>query len=449
MTRNNLRRRQFLRGAGATLALPTLVSLLPKHARAQVMPKRYLQIYHPNGTTQRLGVATPPPELISRLSEFRSKMSVVYNMDNNQIRWGMHPYSNHHHMNCRIVLYSGDIFAGTGGETITIDQVIANQIGNETPHRSIAINLFPKFESHEGVPPSHFTSLGWRGPSQPVVPYAEPRRLFNTLFPDGGAPPTGGPSLARRRRGLVLDALVEEIGTARRRVSADDRLRLDEYLTGIEELDRRTALLEEEPRLPACDASEPVGMDATERNYPEYLAVMQELSIRAFQCDATRVINFCHASVAGGGRGFNHSFLNGFEGSSDSWHALSHWATPYGNLSQDSELNLRDFTRINQWHYDRVADFLRRLEETPSAEGGNLLDDTLVAWGSSMSQGTDHSSQNLYQVLIGGGDRFRHGSDIDVSGGHTANMHTTMMRAFGAGGSFGQANGDIDSELLA
>ena len=107
------RRRQFLKGTGATLLLPSLVSLMPRSARAQSGPQRYLQIFHPNGTSQRLGERTPPEELIGRLSAFRDRMTVAYNMDNNQIRWQMSPYSGNHHMNCRLVHYAGDIFRGS------------------------------------------------------------------------------------------------------------------------------------------------------------------------------------------------------------------------------------------------------------------------------------------------------------------------------------------------
>ncbi|MEM6956084.1 MAG: DUF1552 domain-containing protein [Myxococcota bacterium] len=450
--KSRVRRRQFLRGAGATLALPTLVSLLPRAARAQTAPKRYLQIFHPNGTTQRVGDVTPPSELMRTLGAFRDRMTVVYNMDNNQIRWQMGPYSNHHHMNCRIVLYSGDIFRGVGGESITVDQHIANRIGNDSAHRSIAINLVPAVASQDGVPPIHFSAVGWRGPGQAVEPYSSPRRLFNTLF--GGtsttpAPEPGTPSVSHRRRTLVLDAMVDEIGDVRRRASTDDRLRLDEYLTGIEELDRRTRELEDvTPPMLSCDTSEPANLDAGASNYPAFLEVMQELSIRALQCDATRVINFCHCSVAGSGHGLQHPFVSGFEGRVSHWHPLSHWRAPYGHLSSDVELNHRDLRRMLTWHYERVAHFLGRLADTPSGEGGNLLDDTLVAWGSSMSDGSDHRSTQVYQVLVGGGDRLRHGSDIDLGGRYAANMFTSVMHAFGAEGRLGQANGDIDSELL-
>ena len=466
--KTSIRRRQFLRGAGISLALPLLPSALTRTAaKAQdAAPKRYFQIYYPNGNPQPRGDKAPTASLIERLSEFRDQMTVVYNMDNQRIRHQSYPYFKHHHHNCFAPLYSGGAHEGVGGEKKTVDQYIADVIGASSSFPTIAVQLFPKTNAHQGVPPSFFNSTGWKGPRQPVVPYSEPRSLFDALFADGvpsaeptpDSPTVESPEVLRRkeRRGLLLDAVLSDIRDMRAKVNTHDKLRFDEYLTGIEELDRRTRMLEDnameemqdDPSSYMCDQGQPTGLTANDGNYPLYLEVMQDLSLRALQCDLTRVVNFSHASF-GGGRVMNNNWVSGMEGVARGWHPLSHWSSPYANLSTNIGLNQRDFERLVGWHYDRVAEMLRKMKNTTTATGGSLLDETLVTWGTSMSHGASHVSDNLFHILIGGGSRFSHGSNIDAGGRPSADMFTAVMNTFGASGKLGQATGPLSSILAA
>jgi hypothetical protein len=450
-----LPRRRFLQGAGVCIALPTFASLFPRTARSQAPgTKRLVVVNHPNGTTQARDQVEAPPDLLARFDDLRSRMTVVQNLHNRslknaQSRTGYYTA----HAGAFLVMYTGATTNGVGDEQPSFDQQIAESSVTEgTSLQTLAINCFQKRNPSDGVAPQSHNILSWKGAGRPVTPYQDPRALFERLFGSEEGP---SPELEARvaRRGLYLDAVHGEIGTLRRRLGSEDRARLDEYLTGVEELDRRTRDAVEGIAGPRCDPSTPARLDEVDleriqgANYALILDLMQELSIRALQCDRTRILTFMHAGVANGSEIWQVVDRTGFEGRTFGWHPLSHWNSPYGNLSSDVNLNRRDFTRLLGWHYDRVASFVRRLAETPGPAGVPLLDDTLVVFGTHFAYGL-HDAGFIYQLLFGGGPEFRQGRTVDAARAPSSHLWAAIKRGFGVPGPVGGSTGEV-TDILA
>lgn len=462
----SLGRRHFLRAAGVCIALPALNSLLPRRARAELgqNPQRLVVIGHPNGTTQMPDQVDPPDGLRARLAPVEGRYTIVKNINNQDIK---HPQQQTGigtaHSACFHGFLNGETHHSIGEERKTFDQMLAEDSRHQGLRvDSVAINCWNRDNSQNGVPQQWFNTWGWKGPGQPVAPYRDPRELFELLF--AGFEPEEDPIERARleRKQLYLDAVLEQIHAIEPKLNSTDRHRLDEYLTGVEELDRKTSALLDGGGAYSCMIPGGPSIDLPGESvltpsdlYPQVISLMQDLVVLALQCDATRVITFMHASPASGSSLVPHSFVGGFEGSVNTWHPLSHWSSPYGSLSPDESLNRRDYERLLGWHYDRVVEFVQKLEGVQGTDGRSLLDDTLVTWGS-WQAGAVHRVNNLYQILFGsGGGVFKEGVEISANPGNDngpkniADLWLTVMRGFGLeADSLGRGQDGVDELLV-
>lgn len=443
-------RRKFLKGAGVAIALPTLVSLMPKSLRAQAdRPQRLLTLYHPNGTP------LSKPDMYARRSEIHPeiravfdpvahRMSVAKNLNGSAYRESIRAWSDHQHMQCYLSLYRGMGLERIGAETKTFDQYIAEDERHQGSRRnSISINLGMQDIDHVNMPPTHFNSASWRGPNDPVRAFADPRQLFEDLFGREGEGMSGNAAdeAARRalleRKQLFLDVVRDQVADLRRQVGREDLIRLDEFIAGVRDLDVRTQeLLDDrqdiEEMCRATGTPDGVVVDGSLRPplelYRETLTLMQDLTIRAFQCDLTRVATFHHSAAAGSGNIQRHPWVD--QENPTEWHYLSHWED-----RADPELTRRDLVRVIQWHLGQMVRFVQALESTPGTWGGtSLLDETLVVAGSSMDHGA-HNNQMVRQHLFGTANgAFNEGTEADagfdeVNG--TGKLWLTVLQGFG------------------
>jgi hypothetical protein len=451
-----MNRRLFLQGGGVCIALPAMASLGSWRARAHgvdAAPQRLVVIGHPNGTSQQLaGDVEVPPPLLARLEPLAGRYTVVKNINDNGVKLRQQQTGiGTPHSACFHGFLSGHTHPSIGAEHQTFDQILAEQPQHQGARAgSISINCGKRPSAQEGVPQQWFNTWAWKGPAQPVSAYHDPREVFELLF--AGFEPEEDPVARRRleRKQLYLDAVVDQIEDLRPRLGQTDKVRLDEYLTGVEELDRKTTQLLEGGALLECMVGAapeidlpPDSVTTPTELYPQVLELMQDLVLLALQCDSTRIVTFAHASPAGGGGMDYHPFVTGLEGTETGWHPLSHWSAPYGTLSPDPEVNRRDFERVIAWHYDRVVELVQKLEATTDTEGRSLLDDTLVVFGSWMGAAV-HTADHLYQILFGsGGGRFRMGEVVSANPGtdrgpkEIADLWSTVMRGF-----------DVDATLL-
>jgi len=392
MSRNDWTRRTVLRAAGASLLLPFLPSLAPRAAWGQeaAPPVRLVYWYVANGMhmadwrPSSTGAGYDLPYILEPLASVQSKVSVLSglaNMSGSYPRPGDHARGTGCFITCRTPEYTGDASVRNG---ISIDQVVAREIGEATPFPSLQLGLEGGANSGQcdsGYPCSYQRSISWTDELTPLPKVTDPRLLFDRLF---GGTGDNDPVAAARRRALqlsVLDAVADDAAGIKNRLSATDARKLDQYMTGVREVEKRLE------GLGGGSCSTP---DRPERNLdlPTRSRLMNEMMTVALECDVSRTVTYMFAN---GGSGRSHSWI----GRSGNHHGFSHHQ---GN--PDSHAALRD---IDRWEVGELADFLQRLDGVTEADGSTLLDNTLVMFGSEISDGDRHNHDDLPVLLAGGG----------------------------------------------
>lgn len=475
-------RRTFLRGAGACIGLPFLDVMTPERVRAADKPQRLLLLWHPNGYPYYRGPnpAVDPmtyiasgsrisTALASQLDPVKSYVSWIEGLTMVYYKEGDSGAANH----CGFPSFYTGARLGKGTpdaskQGVSIDQIVA-RTGPRTKGFMLDVAIVPVLRNGQaGVPAVLMNTASWRGPDDGVVPFTNPAMLFKKFF--GVAAPAGKvdpatEQLERQRLGehrLALDVVNQNIKSLRTRLGIDDRAKLDEYLTGIEELDRQTMrILANEQVLTSCKLegiSAPSLDGADAQQYVDKLNAFQGLVLKAFECDVARVVSFMHAPVAGFGApnfetivpGLQTTWNGGTYAGSASWHPISHHNSPYGSMIPDVGINLNNFIKLCQWHYKKVGDLALRMKNTILPGGENLLDSTLISWGSGISFGASHQSSALVHTLIGkGGGAFKGGVRVDFATATSLmNVWVAVLNGFGIPTtSFGNSTGSIPEIL--
>jgi hypothetical protein len=232
---------------------------------------------------------------------------------------------------------------------------------------------------------AYSANASWRTESQPVAKEINPRLVFERLFTDGPPGETQAAKARRLRYRLsVLDFVLEDANSLKHRLGSNDQRKLDEYLTSVRELEARISRSEKSPAQGPAKLPKPAGVP---EDYAEHIRLMFDLMALAFQADLTRVVTFVHAD-----EGSNRSYP--FLGITDSHHGLSHHA---GDPDKQAKIS-----KINQFHASHLARFLQKLKETPEGEG-NLLDHSMIAYGSAIGDGNRHNHDDLPILLAGRG----------------------------------------------
>ena len=400
ITRKSLPRRTVLRGMGATLALPLLDAMAPALTAAARPVRRAGFVYVPNGAVideAAHGVDAWSPRgagadfelspILKPLAPVRDQLVVLSGLDHPMARsmgdgagdhargtatWltGVHPKKTE----------GIDVRAGT-----TVDQFVAAEFGRHTRLPSLEISL----ESPErvgncevGYSCQYLYTISWRTPTTPLPMENNPRVVFERLFGEGG---TAAERLAESRRDRsILDWVRGDVADLRRELGAADRLRVTEYLDGVREVERRIQMGERDGDTPALPLPpRPMGIPD---GFEDHIQLMYDLLALAWQADITRVGAF-QISYETSSRTYPQI------GVANSHHSLSHHA--------QNEENIAKLIRINTYHVEMLAYFLEKLRATPDGDG-TLLDNALVLYGGSMSDGNDHSHYPLPCLLAGG-----------------------------------------------
>ena len=400
ITKKHLPRRTFLRGLGASVALPLLDSMVPaltaEGLTSAAPVKRLGIIYVPNGVFMENW--TPPeegsdfslPSTMEPLSPFQDQMLVLTGLSNKMgDAWpgegagdharaagayltGVHPRKTE----------GADLRAG-----LSMDQIIARQLGQHTQLTSLELSL----ESRENVGAcdpgyacAYANTLCWSSATTPLPMENNPRVVFERLF--GGNESTD-PEAWRARRdedSSILDAVGDKIAKLQGDLGHRDQLKLDEYLDSIRNAERRIQMAEvqSERELPVIE--QPAGVPAT---FQEHAKIMFDLQLLAFQADLTRVITFMVGHETSQ-RAYPEI------GVPDAHHPLSH----HGGSAEKIE----KLIRVNGYHAEMFAYYLDRMKNTPDS-GGSLLDNSTILYGSGMSDGNGHNHHNLPTLIVGGG----------------------------------------------
>ena len=441
LTKQALPRRTFLRGMGASIALPLLDAMVPSMtalARTPAEPVRRLGfVYMPMGCD--LGRWSPPVEgklvelspTLQSLAPLTDQLTVITNLELKNAYPGTHATSNAAFLSAAKAKWteSTDYFLGT-----TVDQIAAKQIGQQTllPSLELSMDLLQTVgQCDNGYACVYQNNLSWSSPTTPLPAEAHPRFVFERLFGEGGS--AADRRAALRRRASLLDWVREDISRLQNKLGPDDRTRVGQYLDTVREVERRIQKAEAataDNELP--DLDRPVGVPAS---YAEHARLMFDLQVLALQGDVTRVITFQLARETSN-RTYNEI------GVPDPHHPLTH----HGN---DPDKIAR-MAKINAFHVSLFAYFLERLKATPDGDG-SLLDHALYLYGSGMGNPNVHDHVNLPILVAGGGaGKVRGGRHIKYAEPTPlANLHLTLLERAGIRmDAFADSRGKVD-ELLS
>lgn len=425
-------RRAFLGGAASMIALPSLLSL-PGTARATTTgaPMRLIYWYVPNGMRMDkfIPVDTGPnytmSELLTPITPHRDKCLVLSNVSQSP---GAYPLPGDHARGTAAFLTART--AAIPGEPVLLGPSV-DYLASLSPRaqstRLASLHLATDNAGTSGTCDSNYpcayqNSITWSSDTTPVPPRTDPRNAFDALFL-GYDPAASLASQERRhaRRSSVLDYVAAEAQTLESRLSSHDRAKLEQYLTGVRELELRVAANPPDPNeLSSCTpGTAPLPFTSFDEHFDQMLDIM----VLAMQCDATRVLSFM-ADRSGSYRSFASI------GVPEAHHEMSHW-----NFSVlEADHRLTQWQAICHWHVEKFAAFLARLDSTADLDGGTLLDNCMVFFSSEIGDGHSHNHHDMPVVLAGGGC-----GQVDTGKHHRfasreplANLFLGMLDAFGA-----------------
>jgi len=452
-------RRTFLRGLGLSICLPYLEIMGgAKIAHAVGGPKRLVWIYIPNGLVMG-GDGAPAPNYIRSLtSSISGKCNYITGLSTTKAGGGCHtdviPY----------LTIGGNPtnVSGVGDFTVqnypkTFDQHIAPvNRGQKFDTLSFSAREEPR-DNCSTLNPLIYNHSSWTntGPNYYIDSYFQPVDAFNRMF-SGGTPATEVDTRVadqlRRKRG-ILHYVMEDITKLNRIASQRDKYVLDEYFSSIQtieaDISRQIASTPQTPTTGTCVA--PTGITRLSTDDPTYhlrLKSFYDLMFVAIKCDMTRVITLKHAPE--NTQVFHKSFIPSLVGNCG-WHTYSHYndATANGEgagtAAPDEASRIRDYETLTAWHYNHVADFVKKLNAEAGVGGGTLLDDCLVTWGSTLGYSNGHNMNNLFWQTAGSaGGRIRTGQTLALGGRPISDLWLTLMQAFGAPATrFGNSTGVI------
>jgi hypothetical protein len=441
ITKKALPRRTFLRGMGATVALPLLDAMIPSmtaFAKTAAAPVRRLGfVYMPMGcdlprwTPGGEGRLTELSPSLQSLTSVTDQLTVISNLELKNAYPGTHATSNAAFLSAAKAKWteSTDYYLGT-----TVDQIAAQQIGQQTllPSLELAMDLLQTIgQCDNGYACVYQNNLSWSSPTTPLPAEAHPRIVFERLFGEGGS--AADRRAALQRRASLLDWVRDDITRLQKDLGPEDRTRVGQYLDTVREVERRIQKAESETKDDALpDLDRPTGVPAA---YADHAKLMFDLQVLALQADVTRVITFQLARETS-----NRTYPE--IGVPDPHHPLTH----HGN---DPEKIAR-MAKINAFHVSLFAYLVEKLKATPEGDG-TLLDHTLYLYGSGMGNPNVHDHVNLPILVAGGGA-------TGIKGGRhikyaeptpLANLHLTLLERVGVRiDAFADSKGKVD-ELLS
>jgi hypothetical protein len=441
ITKKAIPRRTFLRGMGATVALPLLDAMVPSMTALAKTPARPVRrlgfVYMPMGcdiarwTPAAEGRLAELSPTLQSLAPVADQLTILTNMELKNAYPGTHATSNAAFLSAAKAKWteSTDYQLGT-----TVDQVAAQQVGQQTllPSLEMSMDLLQTVgQCDNGYACVYQNNLSWSSPTTPLPAEAHPRLVFERLFGEGGSASDRQAEL--RRRASLLDSVREDITRLQQKLGPEDRTRVGQYLDTVREVERRIQKAEAQTVDAALpDLDRPAGVPAA---YADHARLMFDLQVLALQGDVTRVITFQLARETSN-RTYNEI------GVADPHHPLTH----HGNDPQ----KVARMAKINAFHVSLFAYFLERLKST--AEGdGTLLDHSLYLYGSGMGDPNVHNHVNL-PILVAGGEaggqkgarHIRYAEPTPL-----ANLHLTLLERVGVRmDAFADSQGKID-ELLS
>src|SRR5262252_10009262 len=438
ITRKHLSRRTFLRGAGVTIALPFLDSMVPAQTplkNTASLPKTRLGCFYvPHGATMYKwtpaieGKDFQFSETLSPLEKYRDRLSVISNLAHQAAKGA--DAGAEHARSAAIFLSGGQPQKNSVRVGVTVDQVAAERIGQDTPLPSIELAIEDvSLSCGAGYGCAYFNTVSWRTSTVPLPMENSPQVVFEKLFGDGGTPEQ---RFSRKREDRsILDSVVEETLGLQRGLPASDRARVDGYLEDIREIERRIKTVLDRQGQSGGKENVPEAPVGTPEAFEDHIKLMFDLLALAYQSETTRVGTLMYAKdlspasyPASGNRG-------GFHG-----------ASHHANI----KANMDSFALINKYHVQMLTYLIDKLAKTADGDG-TLLDHSLLLYGSSMSNGNQHDHDPLPIVLVGSASGQLEGNRHIVTPAHTpmSNLLLSMLDKLGVRrDSFGGSTGRLE-----
>jgi len=403
-------RRQFLRGLGACVSLPAFESLWPAPALAAEAgagaplavtstgaPLRLGFIYFPNGAIQPSWWPTTEGrdfelrETMQPLAGLRDRLQILGGMDHVNAKPG--PDGAGDHARASGTFLTGVRVRKTAGSDIqagvSIDQLVARQIGHLTRFPSVELTCDAVRKAgncDSGYSCAYQYNLAWSSPSTPVAPEPNPRLLFERLF---GAGSHGEREESLRRRQAeqrsILDFVLDEAHSLQGQLTYRDKQKLEEYLVSVRSIEQRIQRAEQFAHVPDPAVATPDGVPSS---FEDYVQVMFDMLVLAFQTDSTRVATFLLAN-----EGSNRPFPE--IGIAEGHHSLTH--------HQNKQETIDKVAQIDLWYVKQLAKFLQKMESTKDVDGNSLLHNSMIVYGSGNADGNRHTHTNLPVLLAGAG----------------------------------------------
>ena len=395
ITKKHIPRRTFLRGAGTMLALPLLDAMVPARtllAQTAANPRtRFTGIFVPHGMAPgywvpaKEGAGFEFPMILSPLEPFRDRTVVLSGLWSKSAEPPPGVTGADHWVAAAYLCADkprktagADIYDGT-----TIDQLIAEKIGQETLLPSMQLGVEdPGANSSncgEGYSCAYTNSISWSTPTKPLPMEINPQVVFERLFGDGG---TAEERAARRQQDRsILDSITKTLARFKVRIGAEDRVRVDEYLGDVREIERRLQIAAKAST--EVPTTTPYGVP---ESFDEHIKLQFDLLALAFRADITRVSTLLYARDLTA-RVYPES------GTDISFHGGSHHA--------EDPKRIAEYAKLNRYHVAMLAYFIDKLRSTADGDG-TLLDHSLILYGSNMGDSNQHLHYDVPHLLLGG-----------------------------------------------
>jgi hypothetical protein len=390
--RKPMARRTLLRGAGVLLALPLMEAMAPsaKAAEAIKQVKRFQAFYMPNGmmmqsfTPATTGKDYVMPDTLKPLEPFREKFAVVSGLAADPKR------GDGHAAGCASFLTGAKIKNTDGYDVlcdVSIDQLIAQQFGADTPLASMELGLeAPSMTGTCVVSYScaYTNTLSWRNSTTPMPVTYNPREVFERLFGDGDTVDQKSRLAQLRREASILDFVMDDARRVSNQLGSEDKHKLDQYMDSVRDVETRIQKVATSDRgFATTDVARPAGVPAT---FEEHAKMMIDLQVLAMQGDLTRVSTFMT------GRELSNRAYPELD-VPDAHHMLSHHV--------NDPVRMAKVQRINQLHIAQLAYYMKRMSETNEGDG-TLLDNTLILAGCAFGDPNIHDAAHLPTIVAGG-----------------------------------------------
>ena len=412
------------------MALPLLEAMVPviragASARADQTPRRMAFVYVPNGvnmadwTPSAEGTEFEFPYILEPLEKHRHALQVLSGLAHTKANPNGDGGGDHARASATFLTGAQarktaaiDIRAG-----VSVDQIAAQQIGRLTRLPSLEVTCDRGQQAgscDSGYSCAYQFNMAWKNETVPLPPEVDPRLVFERLFSNGSETEIEGNRQIRELNNRsILDFVLEDARDLKSRLGATDRSKLEQYMSAVREIELR---IEQASKFAATspDYAKP---SAIPQDYEQHIRVMYDLMALAFQTDTTRIATFMVAHD-----GSNRSYP--FAGVSDGHHDISHHG---GNAEKKKKI-----AKINRFHVAQFAYFLEKLKSIPDGNG-TLLDNSMIVYGSGISDGNAHAHDNLPVLLAGRGGgtllpgrHVRHAKDTPMT-----NLYLALLERMG------------------